>query len=81
MAGQFLKEKELYDLKKSEERTKALQKRKGQENYHVETKVCGCPCPTCGGWHEIDENRPLPTKEACTAILRKHNRSKKQHNS
>ncbi len=81
MAGPFLSEKEMYDLKKSEERTNAIRKREGKEDYHVHTVVCGCPCPTCGGWHAIDETRPTPTKEECAELLKEHNKTKKGKNA
>ena len=81
MTGAFLNEKKMYDLKKSEERTSALQKREGKESYHVHTVVCGCPCPTCGGWHVIDETRKLPTKDECEKILQEHNKSKRNKNA
>lgn len=76
MAGQFLKPKELYDLKKSEERTNARARREGKTQFHVYTVVCGCTNPTCGGWHVIDESRPLPTESECEEILRRHGRTK-----
>lgn len=81
MAGPFLKDKELYDLKKSEERTNSLRKREGKENFHVDTVVCGCPDPTCGGWHQIDESRPLPTTEECEEILKEHSQINKYKNT
>ncbi len=81
MAGPFLKDKELYDLKKSKERTNALRKRERKEQFHVDTVVCGCPNPTCGGWHQIRESRPLPTEDECAEILKSHNRAKKNKNA
>jgi len=77
MVGIFLNEKELYDLKKSEERTNAIQRREDKEHYHVYAVVCGCPDPECGGWHVIDESRKLPTTAECAEILKKHNKTKK----
>jgi predicted nucleic acid-binding Zn ribbon protein len=79
MAGKYLNGKQMYDLKKSEERTNAIKKREGKENYHVDAIVCGCPCPVCGGWHEIDETRPLPTREECEELLNKHNKNKNKN--
>ena len=81
MPGPFLKDKELYDLRKSEERTNAIRKREGKENFHVHTVVCGCPDPTCGGWHTMDETRPLPSSEKCDEILKQHNKIKKSKNA
>ncbi len=78
MSGMFLIGKRMYDLKKSEERTHSIQKREGKEHFHVYPVVCGCPCPTCGGWHVVDESRPLPTPEECEAILKKHNKQNKK---
>lgn len=77
MTGMFLNGKQMYDLKKSEERTNALSKRSGTRNFHVYPIVCGCPDATCGGWHEVDLSRPLPTKEECKVILKNHNQMKK----
>jgi hypothetical protein len=81
MAGKFLNGKQMYDLKKSEERTNAIQKREGKEGYQVDAVVCGCPCPTCGGWHTIDETRPLPTREECEELLKEHNKSNTNKNA
>lgn len=77
MAGMFLNGKQVYDLKKSEERTNAILKRQGKENFHIYPVICGCDCPSCGGWHVIDETRPLPTKEECEVILNNHNATNK----
>jgi len=81
MSGSFLRPKEIYDLKKSEERTNAIRQREGKENFHVHTVVCGCSDPTCGGWHKIDESRKLPTKEECEQLLKEHNKDKKSKNA
>jgi hypothetical protein len=81
MVGPFLKDKELYDLKKSEERTNSLRKREAKVNFHVDTVICGCLDPTCGGWHKIVESRPLPTDDECKEILKGHNRAYKKKNA
>jgi hypothetical protein len=54
---------------KSEERTNAVQKRNGT-SFAVTATVCGCPDPNCGGWHNIHEERPLPTPDEADKTLR-----------
>jgi hypothetical protein len=77
MAGIFLTAKQMYDFKKSEEHTNAKLKRAGFKNFHTYPIVCGCPDPTCGGWHEVDLSRALPTNEECNEILKNHSQTRK----
>lgn len=81
MAGMFLTGKRVYNFKKSEERTNAQLKRAGMKNFHTYPIICGCPDPTCGGWHQVDLSRPLPTSEKCDGILKHHNQAKKKKKS
>lgn len=70
MTGKFLRHDALVDLKKSEERTNAIQKRDRLNLHAVRTTVCGCPDPTCGGWHTIIIKATIPTKGECVLILK-----------
>ena len=70
MAGKFLKLGAIVDIIKSQERTNAIQKRDGLSKHPVRFTVCGCPDPSCGGWHTIVTDRQVPTADECDALLR-----------
>ena len=77
MAGKFLRHGALVDVKKSEERTNAKQKREGLTDHPVRFTTCGCPDPNCGGWHTILTDRRIPSLEECTEIIKQDNRDRK----
>ncbi len=77
MVGKFLNRRALADIKKSEERTRAVQKREALTRHPVRFTACGCPDPECGGWHTILTDRTAPTIEECDEIIRRHNQSRK----
>ena len=78
MAGKFLEHGALVDVKKSEERTNALQKREGLTHHPVRFTTCGCPDPNCGGWHTILTDRTIPTPKECDEILMRDNEARKR---
>lgn len=78
MVGKFLKRAAIVDLIKSEERTNSIQKRDGLTMHPIRAIVCGCPDPSCGGWHDIITERTIPTEEECTLILKEEKEKRKQ---
>ena len=79
MAGKFLTRDAIIDLKKSEERTNAMQRRAGLTMHPIQATVCGCPDPKCGGWHEIRTERIIPTEQECKEIIEADNRARKSN--
>lgn len=77
MAGKFLTRNAIIDLKKSEERTAAIQKRAGLTMHPIQATVCGYPDPKCGGWHEIRTERTIPTEQECKEIIKADNQARK----
>lgn len=77
MAGKFLRRDAIIDVVKSAERTHAIQKRDGLSGHPVRFTTCGCPDPSCGGWHTIDLRHTVPTAERCDDIIRADNRRRK----
>jgi hypothetical protein len=77
MSHPFLGRSAIVDIIKSKERTNARQKREGLTEHPVRFTVCGCPDPTCGGWHTIETNRKAPSQEECIEILKADNSARK----
>lgn len=77
MAGKFLRRDAIVDTIKSDERMNAQQKRTGQMRYHVDVIACGCPDESCGAFHVLRKERPLPTITEAEATLRTHRRNPK----
>jgi hypothetical protein len=77
MAGKFLKRAAIVDLVKSEQRTNAIRKRAGLGNRPITAVVCGCPDPSCGGWHDIRADRTIPTAEEAKQTLAEGQKSRK----
>jgi hypothetical protein len=69
MAGKFLRRGAIIDTIKSEQRTNAIQKRKGLTQHPVRVTSCGCPDPNCGCWHTILTDQTIPTDEQCKEML------------
>jgi hypothetical protein len=69
MAGKFLRRGAIIDTIKSEQRTNAIQKRKGLKKHPVRVTSCGCPDPNCGAWHTILTDRTVPTDVEATQLL------------
>ena len=69
MAGKFLERGEIVDLVKSEQATNARRKRQGLTRHPLRAVVCGCPDPTCGGWHVIETERTILTAVEADAAL------------
>lgn len=77
MSRPFLGRSAIVDIIKSKERTNAIQKREGLTEHPVRFTVCGCPDPTCGGWHTIETNHTVPSPEECAAIIKADNVARK----
>ena len=69
MAGKFLERAALVDLVKSEQAANARRKRQGLTRHPIRGVVCGCPDPSCGGWHVIATERTIPTALEADAAL------------
>jgi hypothetical protein len=69
MAGKFLRRDAIIDSVKSEHRTNAIRKRKGQSRRPITAASCGCPDPSCGAFHIIRKERTIPTAEEADALL------------
>lgn len=78
MTGKFLRRGAIVDLIKSKERTNATQKRDGLTTHPVRTTVCGCPDPSCGGWHRIITELTVPTADECVSILKEEKLNRKR---
>lgn len=65
----FMGREAIIDLVKSEHRTNARRRREGLTRHPVVGFACGCPDPTCGGWHAIVTERTIPTAAEATALL------------
>ena len=77
MAGKFLRRGAIIDTIKSEQRTNAIQKRKGLSQHPVTVTSCGCPDPNCGAWHTIRTERTIPTTEECRTLLNEDSHTRK----
>jgi len=77
MSRPFLGRSAIADVIKSKERTNAIQRREGLTDHPVRFIVCGCPDPTCGGWHTIETDRKIPSSEECAAIIQTDNSARK----
>ena len=69
MAGKFLRRGAIIDTVKDEQRTNAIQRRKGLSGHPVRVTSCGCPDPNCGAWHTILIDRTIPTDEEAKQLL------------
>lgn len=69
MAGKFLTRDAIIDSVKSEHRTNALRKRRGQTCHPITAHSCGCPDPSCGAFHLIRTERIIPTAAEANAAL------------
>ena len=69
MAEKFLKRDAIIDLVKGEHRANALRRRAGLTRHPLVVTVCGCPDPSCGGWHNTDTGRTVPTPEEADEAL------------
>jgi hypothetical protein len=81
MAGKFLERDAIIDLVKSERRANAIRKRRGLTQHPILGVSCGCPDPSCGGFHLIRTERTIPTPEECAALLSEGNKSRKTSRS
>ncbi|MDT4330687.1 hypothetical protein ACQE3E_00140 [Methylomonas sp. MED-D] len=73
MSRPFLGRSAIVDIIEDEERTNAVQKRKGLMNHPVRFTVCGYPDPNRGGWHNINADRTVPSSGECEALLKADN--------
>lgn len=65
----FMGREAIIDLVKSEHRTNARRRRERLTRHPVVGFACGCPDPTCGGWHAIVTERTIPTAAEAAALL------------
>jgi hypothetical protein len=77
MSNPFLGRNALIDFIKSKERTNAEQKRNGLANHPVRFTICGCPDPSCAGWHTIETERLIPSQSDCLDLLKAHKSKRK----
>jgi hypothetical protein len=77
MAGKFMRRAAIVDLVKSEHRVNAMRKRSGLTRHPICGYVCGCPDEICGGWHQIEIARTIPTPGECKEALATNNQAKK----
>jgi hypothetical protein len=81
MSRPFLGRSAIVDVIKSKERTNAIQKREGLTDRPVSFTVCGCPDPDCSGWHTIEQDRTIPSRDECAAIIKLDNAARKHQKS
>lgn len=72
MSGKFLRRDAIISTIKGEERTNAAQNRAAGVKYHVDVVPCGCSDESCGAFHKLRFERPLPTQEDAERTLRSH---------
>jgi hypothetical protein len=69
MSGKLMKRDAIIDLVKSEHRANARRRREGLTRHPVVGFACGCPDPSCGGWHAIVTDRAILTAAEADAAL------------